>query len=119
MNNGGYGIIKQFQNSYLGGRQTAANLSDIYGTSRLKFWRIAEAYGLCGCLAKTENDLKILSNPGFHLLDFHIDENEEIIPKLVFGNSLENMFPFLSDVKDKMLSQANSPKKPEGWVTLS
>lgn len=119
MNNGGYGIIKQFQNSYLGGRQTAANMSDIYGTSRLKFWRIAEAYGLCGCLVETEDDLKVLSNPGFYLLDFHIDENEEIVPKLVFGNSLENMSPFLSDVKDKMLSQANSPKEPKGWVTLS
>ncbi len=117
MNNGGYGIIKQFQNSYLGGRQTASNLGDIYGTSRVNFCKLAQAYGLCGWLATSEDDLKVLDNPGFDLLDFHIDENEEIIPKLVFGNSLENMYPFLN-VEDKMISQANPPKKPEGWVTL-
>lgn len=118
MNNGGYGIIKQFQNSYLGGRQTASNLSDIYGTSRVKFWSIAEAYGLPGYFVQSEEDLNILQHAGFSLLDFHIDENEEIVPKLVFGNSLENMSPFLN-VKEKMLIQANSPKKPQGWVTMS
>ena len=117
MNNGGYGIIKQFQNSYLDGRQTASSLRDIYGSSRPKFWRIAEAYGLCGRLIQRENDLKILRTPGFELFDFQIKENEEITPKLVFGNSLENMSPFLH-VKDKMVSHANSPKDRKGWVTL-
>lgn len=118
MNNGGYGIIKQFQNAYLGGRQTASNLTDIYGTSRIHFWRVAEAYGVCGYLVQSEDDLNILQSPGFSLLDFHIDENEEIVPKVVFGNSLENMSPFLDSIQDKMLTTPNSPKKPKGWVTL-
>jgi len=94
LNNSGYGIIKQFQDSYFDSRYIATSKSDVFG-GEVDFVKIAEAYGV-----KT-------------LRDIPIPETQKIYPKLEFGNSLENMTPYI-DFEDDMIVPV-PPKKKLGW----
>jgi acetolactate synthase-1/2/3 large subunit len=94
LNNSGYGIIKQFQDSYFGSKYTATSKSDVFG-DEVDFVKIAEAYGV-----KT-------------LRDIPIPETQKIYPKLEFGNSLENMTPYI-DFESDMFVPVPSKKKL-GW----
>jgi len=94
LNNSGYGIIKQFQDSYFGSKYVATSKSDVFG-DEVDFVKIAEAYGV-----KT-------------LRDIPIPETQKIYPKLEFGNSLENMTPYI-DFEDDMIVPV-PPKKKLGW----
>lgn len=94
LNNSGYGIIKQFQDSYFGSKYVATSKSDVFG-DKVDFVKIAEAYGV-----KT-------------LRDVPIPETQKIYPKLEFGNSLENMTPYI-DFESDMIVQVPSKKKL-GW----
>ena len=95
LNNSGYGIIKQFQDSYFDSKYTATSKSDVFG-DEVDFVKIAEAYGV-----KT-------------LQDIPIPETQKIYPKLEFGNSLENMTPYI-DFESDMFVQV-PPKKKLGWA---
>lgn len=94
LNNSGYGIIKQFQDSYFGSNYVATSKCDVFGDN-VDFVKIAEAYGV-----KT-------------LRDIPIPETQKIYPKLEFGNSLENMTPYI-DFEDDMIVEVPSKKKL-GW----
>ena len=94
LNNSGYGIIKQFQDSYFGSKYTATSKLDVFG-DEVDFVKIAEAYGV-----KT-------------LRDIPIPETQKIYPKLEFGNSLENMTPYI-DFESDMFVPVPSKKKL-GW----
>jgi len=94
LNNSGYGIIKQFQDSYFDSKYTATSKSDVFG-DEVDFVKIAEAYGV-----KT-------------LQDIPIPETQKIYPKLEFGNSLENMTPYISFEEDMLVPVP--PKKKLGW----
>lgn len=94
LNNSGYGIIKQFQDSYFNSDYTATSKTDVFGDT-VDFVKIAEAYGV-----KTLKDVQI---PG----------NQKIYPKLEFGNSLENMTPYIDFEKDMIVEVP--PKKKHGW----
>ena len=94
LNNSGYGIIKQFQDSYFGSKYTATSKSDVFG-DEVDFVKIAEAYGV-----KT-------------LQDIPIPETQKIYPKLEFGNSLENMTPYIDFESDMFVPVP--PKKKLGW----
>jgi acetolactate synthase-1/2/3 large subunit len=95
LNNSGYGIIKQFQDSYFGSKYTATSKSDVFG-GEVDFVKIAEAYGV-----KT-------------LRDIPIPETQKIYPKLEFGNSLENMTPYIDFEGDMFVPVP--PKKKLGWT---
>ena len=95
LNNSGYGIIKQFQDSYFDSKYTATSKSDVFG-DEVDFVKIAEAYGV-----KT-------------LQDIPIPETQKIYPKLEFGNSLENMTPYI-DFESYMFVPV-PPKKKLGWA---
>lgn len=95
LNNSGYGIIKQFQDSYFGSKYTATSKSDVFG-DEVDFVKIAEAYGV-----KT-------------LRDIPIPETQKIYPKLEFGNSLENMTPYIDFESDMFVPVP--PKKKLGWT---
>jgi len=95
LNNSGYGIIKQFQDSYFGSKYTATSKSDVFG-DEVDFVKIAEAYGV-----KT-------------LRDIPIPETQKIYPKLEFGNSLENMTPYIDFESDMFVPVP--PKKKLGWA---
>jgi acetolactate synthase-1/2/3 large subunit len=92
LNNSGYGIIKQFQDSYFNSKYVATSKSDVFG-DEIDFVKIAEAYGV-----KT-------------LQDIPIPETQKIYPKLEFGNSLENMTPYI----DFEMIVPVPPKKKLGW----
>ena len=94
LNNSGYGIIKQFQDSYFDSKYIATSKSDVFG-DEVYFVKIAEAYGV-----KT-------------LQDIPIPETQKIYPKLEFGNSLENMTPYIEFEKDMVVPVP--PKKKLGW----
>jgi acetolactate synthase-1/2/3 large subunit len=94
LNNSGYGIIKQFQDSYFDSKYVATSKNDVFG-DEVDFVKIAEAYGV-----KT-------------LRDIPIPETQKIYPKLEFGNSLENMTPYIDFEKDMIVPIP--PKKKLGW----
>ena len=94
LNNSGYGIIKQFQDSYFGSNYVATSKNDVFG-DEVDFVKIAEAYGV-----KT-------------LRDIPIPETQKIYPKLEFGNSLENMTPYIDFESDMFVPVP--PKKKLGW----
>ena len=94
LNNDGYGIIKQFQDSYFNSKYVATSKSEVFGGD-VDFVKIAEAYGV-----KT-------------LQDITIPETQKIYPKLEFGNSLENMTPYIDFEEDMVVPVP--PKKKLGW----
>ena len=94
LNNNGYGIIKQFQDSYFNSKYVATSKSEVFGGD-VDFVKIAEAYGV-----KT-------------LQDITIPETQKIYPKLEFGNSLENMTPYIDFEEDMVVPVP--PKKKLGW----
>jgi acetolactate synthase-1/2/3 large subunit len=94
LNNDGYGIIKQFQDSYFNSNYVATSKSEVFGGD-VDFVKIAEAYGV-----KT-------------LQDITIPETQKIYPKLEFGNSLENMTPYIDFEEDMVVPVP--PKKKLGW----
>jgi len=94
INNGGYGIIKQFQDSYFKSNYVATSKTDVFG-DRVDFEKIAHAYGVTS------------------LQDVIIPETQKIYPKLEFGNSLENMTPYI-DFEDDMIVEVPAKKKL-GW----
>lgn len=94
LNNSGYGIIKQFQDSYFDSKYVATSKSEVFG-DEVDFVKIAEAYGV-----ET-------------LRDIPIPETQKIYPKLEFGNSLENMTPYIEFEKDMIVPVP--PKKSLGW----
>ncbi len=93
MNNGSYGIIKQFQDSYLGSRYDAS----LYGYSTPDFGRIADAYGLA--YARIEELGQIgpeLFERGPIVIDVMLSEDTLIEPKLEMGRPINDQFPYLS-----------------------
>lgn len=96
MNNGSYGIIKQFQDSYLGGRYTASS----EGYSTPDFGAVAKAYGLDYC--RVENIDQItpeLFKRGAILIDVVLSEETLIEPKLEMGRPINDQYPYLSNAE--------------------
>lgn len=99
LNNSGFGIIKQFQDSYLKSRYEASNYNT--GVTNPNFKFLAKAYGLNyelinkDIIIKKKLD-KILKNKKTTIIEIKIHPNEKIIPKLLFGKTLDEMYPYLS-----------------------
>lgn len=96
LDNSGYGMIKQFQDNYFDSKYIGTNRSDLYGDKNIDFIKIAEGYGI-----KKIN----------HII---IPESQRIYPKVLFGNSLDNMSPYVDSGKDMIVSPA--PWRQPGWV---
>lgn len=94
MNNSSYGIIKQFQDSYLGSRYTAS--SDGYSTP--DFGAVAKAYGLAHCRVESIDQLTPeLFKMGAVLIEVVLSEETLIEPKLEMGRPINDQYPYLSD----------------------
>jgi acetolactate synthase I/II/III large subunit len=94
MNNGSYGIIKQFQDSYMQGRYTASR----DGVSFPDFGALAAAYGLR--YARIERLDQLVPNlfaGGPIVIDVILSEHTLIEPKLEMGRPINDQFPYLSD----------------------
>jgi acetolactate synthase I/II/III large subunit len=113
LNNQGYGIIRQFQDSYFGSRYTATSSGDVFGLETgLDFTKIAQAYGVpAHCTDQVD-----ISAHGPVLYDVPIDADQRIFPKLEFGNALENMTPYRNDLHKYMIVEPAPPNAPSGWV---
>jgi len=95
LNNYGYGIIKQFQDSYFEGRYEATGR----GYSQPDFNKISNAYGIKYYLIENIKELNksIFSKKGIKIVDVSLDPNTLIEPKLEMGNPINNQFPYLSE----------------------
>jgi acetolactate synthase-1/2/3 large subunit len=94
LDNGGYGMIKQFQDNYFKSNYCATSKTDLYN-GNVDFAGIAASYGIKNFDHVT------------------IPENQRIYPKLMFGDSLENMSPYIQFEDDMIVPVP--PKKKLGW----
>ena len=123
MNNNCYGIIKQFQDSYFNSRYIATENPDYNAPD---FVKIAEAYGIKAIEANKNNYKDIinlaLNETGSILVNVIIDKDQKLIPKLEFGNPLEDMFPYLNNeqIKNNMIIDM-IPRRDntQGWVNIN
>ena len=93
MNNGSYGIIKQFQDSYLGGRYDASH----DGYSVPDFEKIAWAYGLRYLRVTHADDIRPDAlKGGAVIVDVMLSEHTLIEPKLEMGRPINDQYPYLS-----------------------
>tara|TARA_A100001011_G_scaffold397662_1_gene499407 strand:+ start:690 stop:2525 length:1836 start_codon:yes stop_codon:yes gene_type:complete len=96
-NNFGYGIIKQFQSLYLDGRYNASGK----GVSMPNYKKIAKAYGIkYFSTNKNSNSQKTITQALSYkkacLVEVFIHPEQKIIPKLAFGNPIEDLEPKIS-----------------------
>ncbi len=98
LNNNGYGIIKQFQELYLGGRYEATTKKT--GVSNPNFKKVSKAYGInYNVIKSNKNIFKVLrrtinsTKPEF--IEVMLKPDQKIIPKLQFGNPIEDLSPLL------------------------
>ncbi len=94
-NNFGYGIIKQFQDSYFDGRHHASG----QGYSLPSFSAIAQAFGIQYVRANTERDLEavdlVASNP--QIIDIALPPGALITPKVEMDRFLHDQFPYVGN----------------------
>ena len=95
LNNSGFGIIKQFQELYMGKRYEASGK----GVSNPSFKKISNAYNINYNLLKKHSDLKklskIISSKKPEIIEINLRNDQKIIPKLQFGNPIEDLSPLL------------------------
>ena len=99
INNDGYGIIKQFQELYLNKRYEASISSK--GVTNPNFKKISNAYGINYSEITNNKQIdkvlnKVLNSKKSEFVNVIIDPNQKIIPKLQFGNPIEDLSPLLS-----------------------
>ena len=100
LNNNGYGIIKQFQEIYLGKRYEAT--VEKKGVSNPNFEKICKAFGIKYIKIKNHKNLKnklkkIISSKSAIFVDILVKSDQKIVPKLEFGRPIEDLSPKLSD----------------------
>ncbi|MBI2065066.1 MAG: thiamine pyrophosphate-binding protein [Candidatus Yanofskybacteria bacterium] len=107
LNNNSYGIIKQFQEVYFGGRYEAT--VEQTGYSAPNFVRVAQAYGIRAETIHDHSGIKekiidIINSDEPILCDVKLDESQKLIPKLVavktgdgryISKPIEDMIPLL------------------------
>lgn len=112
-NNFGYGIIKQFQDSYFQGRYFATG----NGYSLPDFEKIAAAYEIPYFKIVTEKDLDdIRFLKTAMIIDLHLPPDSLITPKTEMDRFIHDQFPYPSNSSIKMLPYAypNNPSQLSG-----
>jgi acetolactate synthase-1/2/3 large subunit len=94
LNNDGYGIIKQFQDSYFGGRYEASGI----GISVPNYAKIAAAYGFDYVRVEKESDItpELMARKGTVIIDVMLHPNTLIEPKLEMGRPIHDQFPYVA-----------------------
>ncbi|WP_454624396.1 thiamine pyrophosphate-binding protein [Bradyrhizobium cenepequi] len=112
MNNHSYGIIKQFQDSYLGSRYEASR--DGYGTP--DFGRVAEAYGLrYSRIERLDQITPELFRGGPIVIDVALSEHTLIEPKLEMGRPINDQFPYLDEAEYAAGNRFVAYDRPESF----
>ena len=96
-NNGGYGIIKQFQSLYLGKRYNASGI----GVSAPNYKKIAKAYDIKYYSVKNDKESKNTIKKALNfkkacIVEVFIHPDQKITPKLAFGCPIEDLEPKLA-----------------------
>jgi len=101
IDNGAYGMVRQFQESYFEGRYP----STLWGYSAPDFVAIAQAYGIEA--RKVESPSEVEGGLGAmwadplapFLLHVRIDTFTNVYPKIAFGRPLTEMEPFAKPIQ--------------------
>lgn len=98
VNSESYGIIKQFQDIYLGSRYIAATPGQ--GYSFPNFLKVAKAYGIhtetIRNLREAKNKIKkILKYKGPVICEVKLETKTVLIPRLGWNTGIEDQYPFL------------------------
>lgn len=103
VNNRSYGIIKQFQDSYLGGRHAASAA----GYSVPDLSRIAHAYGLAFTRVTQLDDIRpeIWNTGRPMLVEVVVDPDTLIEPKLEMGRPINDQFPYVDAAEFQALNR--------------
>lgn len=110
MNNASYGIIKQFQDSYLGSRYVASR----DGYSVPDFGRVAEAYGLRYIrIERLDQITPDIFKGGAIVIDVILSEHTLIEPKLEMGRPINDQFPYLGEAEYASGNRFVSYPRPE------
>jgi acetolactate synthase I/II/III large subunit len=93
MNNSSYGIIKQFQDSYMDSRYTASQV----GYSTPDFGAVAQAYGLDHRRVERLEELTPdIFERGAILIEIVLSDQTLIEPKLEMGRPINDQYPYLT-----------------------
>lgn len=97
LNNSGYGMIRQFQEQYFGGRLQ----SSVIGYSNPDFQKVAVAYNISARRICSPTEIipaleSLFSDAKPGLLEVIIDEKFRVIPKLSVNKPVEDQEPELS-----------------------
>ena len=112
-NNFGYGIIKQFQDSYFNSRYYATG----EGYSQPDFKRVAEAYGIPYLKITKEIELDNLKfKNGPEIIDLHLPPNSLITPKTEMDRFIHDQFPYSigNSIKSLPYNYPSNPSKLGG-----
>jgi acetolactate synthase-1/2/3 large subunit len=106
LNNQGYGLIKQTQETWLKSRY--AGTDRLSGLSLPYNRKIASSYNIKNFLLKNNEDVKkniksILSLAGPVLVDVLIDPKARVEPKIEYGKPLHDMAPYIDRLELNML----------------
>ena len=93
-NNFGYGIIKQFQDTYFDGRYYATG----EGYSQPDFKKVADVYGISYQKITNESDLDNLKfDSNATIIDLQLSPNALITPKTEMDRFIHDQFPYPID----------------------
>ena len=100
INNNGYGLIKQTQDTWLDSRRVGVDESS--GLAMPDLQKIAKAYKIETIEINNHNELDekvdyVLRSKKPILCDVKISENQKVIPKLEFGRAIHDLSPRLSE----------------------
>ena len=109
INNKGYGLIKQTQDTWLDSRRVGVD--ETSGLAMPDLQKIAKAYNIETVEINNHNELDekidyILKSNLPILCDVKISENQKVIPKLEFGRAIHDLSPRLSqdELNSNMIS---------------
>jgi len=115
MNNGSYGIIKQFQDSYLDSRYTAS----LDGYSTPDFGAVARAYGLdYQRVERLEELTPDLFERGPIVIDVILSDQTLIEPKLEMGRPINDQYPYLQQAAYDRGNRFVAYPRPDKLVAL-
>jgi acetolactate synthase I/II/III large subunit len=98
INNGGYGLIKMTQETWLKSNKVGVDESSGLGMPDLQ--KIAKAYGITTCEINNNNEIEkklkyVLNSKKPILCDVRINSDSKVNPKITSGKPIHDMSPFL------------------------
>ena len=105
LNNNGYGLIKQTQDTWLDSRRVGVDSGS--GLAMPNLIKVANAYGIKTVEINNHKEMKaklktVLKSKHPILCDVKVDEKQKVLPKLEFGRAIHDLSPRLSEEEMNM-----------------